>query len=82
MHLLTQAPTPGSVGKPVDTFSLPDTAGHWVWLVWFDLSAGRWTYDTLNPYFYSVNGTVDFQIPAFSQWYYLLFYDTVTGVWH
>ena len=79
-HVLTQAPVAGTVGLPVDTFSFADTATHWVLVAYFDLSAGQWQYPA-SPYFYS-NGTVDFHVPAFDRWYYVMFYDTVTGAWY
>jgi hypothetical protein len=80
-HLVTQTPAAGAVGKPVDTFSLPDTAGHWVWIVWFDYASGQWVYDTQNPYYFS-NGTVEYRVPEFSKWYFVLFYDTVNGLYY
>ena len=81
MHMATRMPTSGVVGMPVDTFSLPETDGHWVWPIWFDLSSGAWAYDTQNPYYFS-DGAVEFYTPAFNRWCYLLLYDTVTGLYY
>lgn len=80
-HIVISAPPAGTVGRPVDTLSVPETAGHWVWLVWYDLTAGQWQYNLQNPYAFS-NGTVAFQVPDWNRWYYLLIFDTVSGVYY
>lgn len=81
MHQLGIQPRAANMGGPTDAFSVPGTEGHWMWVVWYDNTTGQWAYDHSNPYDYS-NGTVRFRALAFDRWYYVLFYDTVTGVFY
>jgi hypothetical protein len=81
-HTVSKVPPAGSPARPIEEFQIPETAGHWVWVAWFDMSKGLWTYDYANPYFYSVDGTVEFRAPAVNVWYFVYFYDTVTGVFY
>lgn len=80
MHMLTNTPEAGTVGKPIDVIPVPETNQHWVWVVWFDPALGTYTYDYDNPYVFS-NGSVQWEVPEYNQWYYLMLYDTVTGMW-
>lgn len=80
-HIVSNPPEAGTVGKPVDTISAPETAGHWVWLVWYDAGTGTWVYNQQSPYCFSY-GSVTWQIPEYNQWYYLMLYDTATGQWY
>ena len=80
MHLLTSTPDNGSVGKPIDVIPAPETNQHWVWIVWFDPALGTWTHDLQEPYVFS-NGSVQWQVPEYDRWYYVMLYDTVTGAW-
>ena len=81
-HVITAQPGAGVMGKPIDSVVAPETTGHWVWVLWYDMNAGIWTYNAQTPFFYSANGTVDFQVPEYGGWYYLLLYDTVTGIYY
>lgn len=81
-HTVSKFPPSGAPARPIEEFQIPETAGHWVWVAWFDQSRGSWTYDYQNPYFYSVDGTVEFHLPAFNTWYFVYFYDTVTGIFY
>jgi len=80
-HLVTNLPDPAAVERPIDSIPCRETAGHWVWVVWYDLSADRWDYDQADPYAFS-DGSVEWQVPAWDRWYFVLLYDTVTGIYY
>ena len=80
-HMMVQAPGAGAVGMPIDTISVPETAGNWVWLVWYDAGTGQWDYDQQTPLVFS-DGTVDFVVPQLNQWYFLMICDVATGTYY
>lgn len=79
VHVPTHPPTPSPAVKPIDMLAAPDTAGHWVWVVWYDAASGTWGYDPARPYVFS-NGTVPFVPPQYGRWYYVLLYDVASGL--
>lgn len=78
-HMPTHAPIAGEVTSLVDLLSLPETTGHWVWVFWYDASAGVWSYDRARPYQFS-SGAVEFRVPQFYRWYAVFVYDLATGI--
>ncbi len=80
-HVSTHPPLAGEVSTWADVLYLPETAGHWVHVVWYDFSAGVWAYDTNQPYQFS-SGAVQFKPPQFNRWDVVFVYDVNTGLFY
>ena len=80
-HAPTALPAAGVAARPTDVISIPETSGHWVWVVWYDFSTGQWDSSHAAPYAFSL-GTVDFRAPEFNRWYLVMVYDIATQTFY
>jgi hypothetical protein len=82
-HLTIIDGAPGTIGRATDSISVPETANRWVFLWYFDLSAGAWVQ---GGWVWS-DGSVEFRVPRTgrvddSRWYFVTIWDPVADAYY